>query len=180
MYVKYLGFCLLFFLLGTAPKEDTILWNSKKLTWTDFKADPNPNSDAVALTASGITFGQSIKTLGGRIIGFSTTVEAFFYPNQSWYVKDRADDFTLRHEQLHFDITELFARKFRQQITKLRANPKIREQLRTLHASINKALDETQKLYDAQTHHSINEDAQNEWENHIQAELKKLDNFKLR
>ena len=32
---------------------------TKKLTWKDFKAEPNQKSDAVALTASGITFGFS-------------------------------------------------------------------------------------------------------------------------
>lgn len=43
-------------------------------------------------------------------------VYAYFSPRQSWYHKDMADDHLLSHEQLHFDITELYARKLRKKI----------------------------------------------------------------
>ncbi|MFC0605185.1 DUF922 domain-containing protein [Winogradskyella pulchriflava] len=179
MQLKYVIVCVVFLFVGMTSNEETMSWNeTQKLTWADFKASPDPNSDAVALTASGITFGYSVKTSGRRIIAFTTTVEAHFYPNKSWYIKDRGDDHILRHEQLHFDITELYVRKFKQQLERLVVNQNIKEQMAQVHTAINEALGKTQKEYDAQTNHSINVEAQRYWESFIADELKKLDEYK--
>lgn len=177
--MKNLLILLTILLVGTSSNEETMMWHeTTKLTWADFKAIPDPKSDAVALTASGITFGYSVKTSGERIVDFSTMVEAHFYPNKSWYLKEKGSTYILGHEQLHFDITELYARKFREQITKLQVNQNVREQMNRLHASINEAVNETQKLYDVQTNHSMNKAMQKEWETTIQNELNKLEDYK--
>lgn len=179
MHLKYLICCLLFLIAEKSTNEETMTWDeTRKLTWADFKASPDANSDAVALTASGITFGYSVKTSGKTIIDFSTSVEAHFYPNKSWYLDDKADDYILGHEQLHFDITELYARKFRQQLERLVVNQNIKEQMNQIHFSINEALDKTQKSYDLQSRHSINTEAQKYWETFIEEELQKLDKYK--
>lgn len=179
MQLKYFILCLSFLLVGTISNEETITWNKdRKLTWADFKAKSNSNSDAVALTASGITFGYSIKTMGRRIIDFSYTAEAHFYPHKSWYKKDKADAYVLAHEQLHFNITELYVRKLRQQIERLVVNQNVKKQMNQIHEAINSALEKTQKTYDAQTKHSINVEAQKYWENYIAEELKKLEEYK--
>jgi len=179
MQIKLIIFCILFLIVGKNTNEETMTWDeSRKLTWSDFKANPNLDSDAVALTASGITFGYSIKTSGRRIIGFSTSVEAHFYPNKSWYLKEKDDAYILMHEQLHFDITELYARKFREQLTRLEVNQNIKDQMSKLHTVINEALNETQKVYDAQSNHSINVEMQKQWKSFIVAELKTLDQYK--
>lgn len=177
--MKYLLICLFVFLAGSNPVEETLTWNaSNKLTWADFKASPDTDSDAVALTASGITFGYSVKTSGERIVDFSTTVEAHFYPNKSWYFKDKGNAYILEHEQLHFDITELYARKFRQQLATLKVNQNIKAQMNRLHTAINKVVNDTQTKYDKETQHSINAVKQREWNNFIKKELDKLDQFK--
>ncbi|MBV7267951.1 DUF922 domain-containing protein [Winogradskyella luteola] len=179
MQIKHVIISLLFLFVGSTSNEESMTWSeSRKLTWEDFKASPNPNSDAVALTASGITFGYSVKTSGRRIIDFTTTVEAHFYPNKSWYLNDRADDYILAHEQLHFDITELYVRKFKQQLERLVANQNIKKQMSQIHVAINEALEKMQKSYDAQTKHSINVEAQKYWQNFIEEELVKLDKYK--
>ncbi len=179
MQIKLIIFCILFLIVGKNSNEETMIWDeSRKLTWSDFKANPNLDSDAVALTASGITFGYSVKTSGRRIIGFSTSVEAHFYPNKSWYLKEKDDAYILMHEQLHFDITELYARKFREQLTRLEVNQNIKDQMSKLHTTINEALNETQKRYDAQSNHSINVEMQKQWKSFIAAELITLDQYK--
>lgn len=179
MTVKWLCIGVLFFSLHQNTNEETLIWKAtKKLTWADFKGKPIANSNAAALTASGITFGYSVKTANNRIIDYTTSVEAHFYPNKSWYKTTNATPYILAHEQLHFDITELYARKFRQQISKLKLNQNIKSQLKRLHTAINKALSNTQNKYDEQTHHSINKKAQAQWQTYIAAELKKLDAYK--
>ncbi len=179
MQIKHLIFLVFLCFVGNFSNDETIKWSdTKKLTWEDFKGNPNPHSDAVALTASGITFGYSVKTSGKRIIDYATSVEAHFYPNKSWYLSEKADDHILAHEQLHFDITELYVRKFREQLERLVVNQNIKIQMNQIHVAINEALDNTQKVYDEQTNHSINIDAQNYWENYIKEELKKLEKYK--
>ncbi|BAO76772.1 DUF922 domain-containing protein [Winogradskyella sp. PG-2] len=179
MQIKHIIFCFLFFVIGINTHEETLTWNeSRRLTWDDFRADADSNSDAVALTASGITFGYSVKTSGDRIIGFSASVEAHFYPNKSWYIVDKENTYILGHEQLHFDITELYARKFRKQLERLVVNQNVKEQMNRLHVAINEALGETQIRYDTQSNHSINVEMQKQWEAFIKEELKKLDEYK--
>lgn len=171
---------MLFLFVGKSDSnEDTMTWSeSRKLTWADFKATPDTSSDAVALTASGITFGYSVKTSSSRIIDFKATVEAHFYPDKSWYIKHKGNNYILKHEQLHFDITELYVRKFRQQLGRLVVNQNIKKQMDQIHVAINEALEKTQKSYDAQTQHSINEGAQEYWQGFVEEELNKLDKYK--
>lgn len=181
MQLKLLIYCITFFCFGTynASDNETMTWSqTQPLTWSDFKAKPNPNSHAVALTSSGITFGYSLKTSRGRIVSYTVTVECLFYPNKSWYKKGKANAYILSHEQLHFDITELYVRIFRSELAKLKVNQNIKAQLKSLHKSVNDALDKTQKQYDAETNHSINSEAQKQWEAFIKKELNKLAAFK--
>ncbi|MGJ8550790.1 DUF922 domain-containing protein [Winogradskyella wichelsiae] len=177
--MKTLIFLLCFLLTGSNATDESLTWNeSVKLSWSDFKAKPDANNDEVALTASGITFGFAVKTSGNKIVDFSTTVYAQFYPSKSWYLKKKGTAHILGHEQLHFDITELYARQFRQQLLALKVNQKVKSQMKKLHASVNKALNEEQKRYDLETRHSMNLEKQKEWETNIQKELNKLKEFK--
>jgi len=159
--------------------EPVISWNDNyRLSWQDFKAQPMRNVGAVATTASGITFGFSIRESDKRVISFSTEVLAHFYPEQSWYKPERADNHVLGHEQLHFDITELFARKFRKRLSVLKTTNDVAKKLRATHEAINKELAAFQNQYDAETNFSRNVEAQLQWQILIRRELQKLESFK--
>lgn len=149
-----------------------------KLSWTDFKGKPQNIGSAVAVTASGITFGFSIKERGSDVIGFTTNVEAHFYPEQSWYKPERATNHVLGHEQLHYDITELYARKFRKEISRLQVSNAIKKELQDLHKTILKALAQTQDAYDSETDFSRQVENQLKWQQKIDLELKNLSDFK--
>ncbi|WP_235835838.1 DUF922 domain-containing protein [Cognatitamlana onchidii] len=161
--------------------EPFIPWEaSNKLDWNDFKAPPNTRERAAALTASGIAFGFSLtKTENGDILDFTSTVQAHFYPEQSWYRIGLADTHVLKHEQLHFDITELFARKLRQRINTLKVSNSIEFELKKVHDSILEAWSRFQDVYDESTDYSRDMESQNKWEADVQGALKKLDKFKL-
>lgn len=177
--MKNILICLFLIFIGSDSNEETLIWDAEsKLTWADFKATPDKDSDAVALTASGITFGYSVQTTGKRIVEFSTVVESHFYPNKSWYKKERSDVHILGHEQLHFDITELYARKFRQQISELQVNQNVKKQLNKLHQDINVELNTAQKKYDLETQHSMDAVKQRRWANYVEKELILLEAFK--
>ncbi|WP_299888462.1 hypothetical protein [uncultured Lacinutrix sp.] len=156
-----------------------ISWNQNyKLTWQDFKGKPNKETDAVAVTASGITFGYSIKKSSTKgITGFNTTVLAHFYPEHSWCKKDVVDDHVLAHEQLHFDITELNTRYFREKISKLKVSNTIADVLNSIHKKTNEELEAMQQRYDNESEYSINKEGQSKWSTFVSKELKRLQEF---
>jgi hypothetical protein len=172
----------LFFLLCTfqpsVVEEPVIVWNANyKLTWQDFKARPNRASSAVAITASGITFGFSIDEVDKKVVRFATEIETHFYPEKSWYKPKDANTHILGHEQLHFDITELYARKFRARVSALEVSQHIAKDLRTLHHTITKELAAFQKRYDTETDFSRHIAQQDYWQQFIAEELKTYDAF---
>ncbi|MGM5470754.1 DUF922 domain-containing protein [Flavobacteriaceae bacterium LMO-SS05] len=171
-------FSLILFLTVHLP-EETIGWRDDlKLTWSDFKGKKNTKSDAVAVTASGITFAYSVKKANATVVDFIPVVEAHFYPNRSWVVQELADDYILIHEQLHFDITELHVRKFRKQLSQVKISNRIDTVLDALHKSINKELATMQTQYDKESNNSINKKEQTKWSVFVANELKKLERFK--
>ena len=92
--------------------------------------------------------------------------------------KEQADSHVLGHEQLHFDITELYARKFRHLIDQIKVSNSVRGQLKTLHNTINKELSQLQNKYDSETNYSRNVDAQTKWKTYIADELEKFSKYK--
>lgn len=153
-----------------------ISWDlNNRLEWSDFKGEPKPENNSVAVTASGITFSYSTKMSDTRLIDYSYSVRADFYPNQSWCLKEKVDNNILNHERLHFDITELHARIFRQRIENTRFTKRdIEKQMNRLHNAINKELEALQNKYDAETRHSQNIEKQHEWQGKIVDTLNKL------
>lgn len=173
-------FLIICCLLSFHKDEPIISWNeSYRLSWADFKAKPIVSSSAVALTASGLTFGLSIsQTDSKQVVGFTTEIYAHFYPEQSWYKIEAADNHILGHEQLHFDITELFARKFRQRTSQIRISNNVRTELKEIHNTINNELSKMQNNYDMETDHSRNREAQVSWKLFVTIELHKLSKYK--
>ena len=80
----------------------------------------------------------------------------------------------LNHEQLHFDIAELFARKLRKELEKPRFTTASTEEIFSAVASFNMELDKMQKRYDNETNHYRNKKKQKKWEIYVGEELAKL------
>lgn len=155
--------------------QSTMSWNHDyRLDWSDFKGKPTPQHSAVAVTASGISFRYSTKMSKTQLIDYSFMVKADFYPEQSWYLKEHANTSILNHERLHFDITELYARKFRQRIKNTTFTRNINSEMEAIREAINAELETMQNTYDAETSHSQNEDKQKEWQAKITVQLNKL------
>jgi len=172
MYRFLIPVILLFFIVQDSP---TLSWQvDYRLEWSDFKGAPKPKSNAAAVTASGISFSYHIKTTDTELIEYTYTVYADFYLEKSWYLKDRVTANILNHERLHFDITELFARKFRQRIKNTTFTLDIKNQMEGLHDTINAELEVMQQAYDSETDHSQNIKKQKEWQAKIILELNKL------
>ena len=103
-------------------KDDFILWQeNKKLKIQDFKAD---NKDTIkvnrqqflgAISAIRIEY-SSFQRNKNSVPDFS--IKTYFDPNESWMLLK--NDYVLQHEQIHFDLTELYARKMRKSVESIR------------------------------------------------------------
>ena len=119
----------IFFLIGfislmsfSFVKDEFILWQeNKKLKIQDFKAD---NKDTIkvnrqqflgAISAIRIEY-SSFQRNKNSVPDFS--IKTYFDPNESWMLLK--NDYVLQHEQIHFDLTELYARKMRKSVESLR------------------------------------------------------------
>ena len=174
-------FILILCLTTSLNDEETISWNeSKKLSWTDFQGPKKSSSDAAAVTASGITFSYTVGKTDGQITNFNALAYAHFYPGDSWFIEDRCNDHILAHEQLHFDITELYVRIFRYRLERLEVSQNIKSELNKMYKTVKEELAEMQHQYDTQSQHSINKEEQAKWAAYVTENLNKFDAYKSR
>ncbi len=143
--------------------EESYVWDSKtKLTWNDFKGVIPPDSAPAATTASGISYKYSANLLHHEVqLDFEVT--AFFYPNESWYKPSVCNDLILSHEQLHFDISELFARKMRKRLNETSFSDNVKSEIRAIYKETLKELSDFQDRYDWETSFSRNREQQLRW-----------------
>lgn len=174
---KLLIACLLSLCLFQQDRSMT--WSDDlQLQWEDFNGTPTRGTTVVAVTASGLSFGFSTKMTETQLVDYTAFVDAHFYPDKSWYVKERANSVILDHERLHFDITELHARKFKQRIAQTKFDLSINSQMERIHNSITDELRQMQQKYDMETDHSQNVDKQKEWQKFIKVQLDRLSYYK--
>ena len=154
-----------------AQEEEPMAWSAeRRLSWSDFKDESPDSSPVAALTASGISYSfSSMESKGEMMADF--TVTAYFYPTRSWVQDHLASAHILAHEQLHFDITELFARKFRARLAETRFSDNIKVEVRSMFKKVNRELSEYQDRYDLETNSSRLFDRQREWQQKVYNEL---------
>jgi hypothetical protein len=172
MRFLFISFASVIFLLKNgSSNSDELCWSkTRQLAWSDFQGKI---PDSTVLSA-----GISVKLklsyeINKKLI--SVKLICFVAKKESWY-KDTSN-YALNHEQTHFNIGELTARMMRKQmdsLSKAKARLSIKE-IKIVFESYSNKLKEMQDLYDNETNHSLNFDAEIRWENMI---VEKLDKFK--
>lgn len=183
--IKY---CTLYFLLFVlicsaqvkVENDSIIIWNKdRKITWGDFLSEKrwyekNINAGAV-LTTSIQIYPKEINCLDIVYI----EVVAQMNKIKSWAnVKTEAG---LNHEQTHFDITELYARKLRKSLIKfIEENEECDLQgIFDIYYRLQEEHRKIQFLYDEETKHSVNIDKQKEWDKKIACLLEEYKDYEL-
>ena len=156
-----------------------ITWSAgRRLTLADFQARAPLGDPLSASTSSNIKADAACQDYV-----FSSTVAATFDPGTSWVRNpQKASEALLRHEQLHFDITEVYARIMRQRLRLFaaRANceklqPAFNNTTKLVYADWNRE----QNRYDQETNHGLNAVRQAAWEKQTAAKLDLLKPFAI-
>ena len=173
MRFRYFGFIVLLWsivIIGSSNKsvEDVIYWSeSRQLSWADFQGHPDYNYDDIAaLTSSGILHFKGCEE--GKII---YDIKAYFEKKYSWVKAEALTTHHLEHEQIHFNITQLYAQKLKLALDK-----------ETFYCGEGEAFDrfvqdfliKWQKApinYDLYTHYSMKPQEQQEWKYKVALEL---------
>ena len=150
--------------------QDTIYWQpSYKLKWEDFQGIPDSSSKDGAISRPVIKY-----HLSANEDSFNVKVICFFIKSKSWS-KFKKNDTLLLHEQGHFDIAELFARKLRKAFAEYKFNAQtVGKDIDNLFIFNRQERTEMDMLYDKETNHSQNTQQQILWNKKIKA---KLDSF---
>jgi len=169
----------IFFLLVTPliaiaqnNNDELIDWSlSRRLTWNDYKGKPEPESGAAATTTSylGIEYDFKNNTVTYKIV-------CRFSKNKSWGLYKT--DHILGHEQGHFDISEIFARKLNKETGEYKFNKTTYQ--RDLQKIYNDVMDEKEKFqtrYDNETDFSRDKEKQSEWLKKIEMMLDNLKDY---
>jgi hypothetical protein len=157
--------------------QSIIPWSdTKKLEWSDFKAPPNTDIIGYAQTSYKIEIQPSDVAVdeNNNIQNYeSLSVVANFYPNHSWVFK--RDDYLLKHEQLHFDIAGLYARKMSLEFNELKKK-KIADfdSYMGIYKNLWAECRNVQKKYDKETNHGLLADINNNWIKEIQEQINRI------
>lgn len=169
----------LLFLFGFFPVAATlgqqtrhIHWEKNTpLRWAHFQGTPEAG-DRIhgAVTYAGIEVQVEKVHFPGGEIQFKAW--AVFDQKRSWVKEGRPDSLLLAHEQLHFDITEVYARKLTKKLNSLQLRKKDKALVKLWQNRYREAQLVAQELYDEESVHGLHLERQQAWRNLIDAELK--------
>lgn len=152
--------------------DSLILWQKdRKLEWEDFKGKQlNFHGNVLAETHGKISIINCEFTDYVPVYKIGT----YFEKLSSWTITK--DSTSLEHEQIHFDIYELFARKIRKAFYRLNEEQNI--DLKKYEATFNSFIEENNKyneLYDVDV--ITNQAKQQKWRECIAKELEELKEY---
>jgi hypothetical protein len=158
---------------------NAVAWSADRpLAWRDFQGQPPASGSEGALTAYSLF--QALRCTGRS---FEFRVVAAMLPHQSWVkpevlASSALNARTLRHEQTHFDLSEVHARRMRKYFAGL-YDP-CGETEDRLRASADRFVQDeaaAQTRYDGETRHGLALDAQARWDRDTSERLAELREF---
>ncbi|MCR9016607.1 DUF922 domain-containing protein [Aquiflexum gelatinilyticum] len=153
--------------------RDTVFYHpGRRLTWSDFRESPNRNSGYNATIFTSLAMEGSPFMEDGVLV-LPVEVKVYMLPESSWVKTQGKNDYSLNHEQKHFDITRVVGNRLVNKLKNLEVTPENYE------AEVNEAffdsyreMNKLQEIYDARTRHGLDKEVQSRWNDIIGQALK--------
>lgn len=160
-------------LRGDMAADEAFAWSAKRpLVWGDFQGSPPSQGSEAAKTSYTL---YSVWRCKGEVFAFR--VIAGFRPRQSWVKTIVLKDSTQRlaillHEQTHFDLAEVHARRMRRAFEDL-SHPCARTdaEIQALLRRLTEDEKSEQRRYDDETDHGLIADQQAAWSRNVARRL---------
>lgn len=156
---------------SNADTKDTLRWKPGLLLhWDDFRG--KPAASPFSAQSNCIFTYTADPSYDRGIMKVKVYLNACFAKNSSWVKPDDKKASLLLHEQLHFDICELYIRHLRKKVQQASFSiPHLNEEMKELFDSSWAEYQERQNAYDLETGHGTNELIQEKWNKAITDEL---------
>lgn len=149
------------------------------IKWSKFKKlkAPPPATDMDAETFAFYRSNNIRSKRNGNAIHMSADVTISLLGHRSWVVTGKMNDYLLKHEQGHYDITALAAAEFYREILSLQVADQatLKTSLSEINDRLQQKIERTNIRYDLQTDHSRDIQAQQKWDQKIALEKQKKD-----
>lgn len=173
-------FTFIFFLSGSSIcTAQKIYWQEgQKLTWRDFQAKSNITGQKNTLAYAYCGIGYQVTKSTNPKAPVRVKITTVFDISKSWKSSDQLSAYVLEHEQLHFDIAELFSRKMRKMVSeKIKTSADYDRYFQLNYNALYREYREMQDTYDRETRNSIDKEKQAFYNSYISAELQKLNTY---
>ena len=154
---------------------------NEPLTWDDFRGKPNYSERYLAAVFVSFVYKTNYDKDNNNLIIY---LHAMHDRKNSWKRKDRVlTSYDLNHEQIHFNIQEVYARRHRKKIKEIIFSDsvntliQVRKILNDIHWEYYYSAKNAQKEYYAETDYGNIVDKQMEWNSKIEKELKELEDY---
>ena len=153
---------------------DSLSWDeNRKLTWDDFQGKPEEKTIFGARTYTDIKYKLYDSGTGCRIV-----VRCLFLKKISWKADQNITPYSLQHEQLHFDLSELYARKLRKAFKEYKySKDSVSYNVAAIYKKICAEKTEFNNQYDKETFHQVDRTRQLIWNNKIYYMLEELKEY---
>jgi hypothetical protein len=146
-------------------------WDAHRpLTWADFEGKFDKANPFDSYTLANISYTYHWQK-GDRLLSYQFTIKNRLLKDSSWVRKNKETPALLKHEQLHFDIAELYARKLLLAFNAKIYTANYDQEIKDIYARVLKEVREMQARYDAETDHFKNKAEQARWESYIADQL---------
>jgi len=169
----FIGICIALVFVSATVLEESIRWSDQNLSWEQYKKRVGSPGIYKAFTYTGVRF-EMTEANGKSVIN----VEAFFDPTESWVHPDHLAPTLLNHEQRHFDLTEVYARKIKLQSSPFEAidiqefvKNGSSEKVKRIYSELTNELFKKQQQYDVETRHGTLVEKQVEWDAWVEEQL---------
>lgn len=167
------GIQLVFKEVTQGDESDTVFYSPKRpLIWDDFKVrNGRPGSRYAAAVFTSFSYEGSSYPKDDDLV-VEVGLKVFMVKSMSWGRPESRTASTLRHEQIHFDITRLVVEKFKERLRKAELtiedyDSEIQYQFLEAFREMNR----DQEQYDGETGHGLNAAAQAAWDKKVAAQI---------
>ena len=153
-------------------KGDTIFWSpSRKMSWADFTGAMPKFTKYSAQIFTNFEYFAPLKLEKG-ILNIELQMKAYMLKSGSWTSSSGLSEYSIAHEQVHFDITKIVVERFKQKAYQILTVDNYDSELQLLFIEMYREMNRLQKEYDDESTHGINVLGQHKWQQFVKQELK--------